>query len=383
MKENRMLHRNLVLLAVVLGFGGRALTAQSPKGWITITGGEKSSGAVWDAGTVTVKINGYSVSIPYGQFSTPASIASALAALISQNCNAPAYAKASGATVNFYPKGSTVINTASITGATGDPSLFSSSSFQSDGSAQNSCFVPAPTYYVQYRAFIPADHLLTAVPCYFEQAQASPVPDINVPPFNVPLGAIIVLGDASSFSTHFRIKQYTNLSFSPSGPGSESSVVPVPSVSYNFVYPHVKGNVTANDFNPKTLLECIYPEQNTGSASMANEVGTASSTGANQASVNFCCSATDPLFKNPVAPIQYNLSVSINEATDPPQATITGSHTCFPSHEIVIGKQVVYQRNPSPVNFAELSYCLIGAQVGLTETKVSCTVPLDGVSKCP
>jgi hypothetical protein len=123
----------LVLLAVLVGPACRRLAAQSPVGSITITGGEQSSGGVLDAGTVTATVNGYSVSATYGPFSTPASIASALGALISQSCSSPVYAKASGATLNFYAKGSNVINSASITGASSDPSLFADGSFLENG----------------------------------------------------------------------------------------------------------------------------------------------------------------------------------------------------------------------------------------------------------
>jgi hypothetical protein len=165
---------------------------------------------------------------------------------------------------------------------------------------------------------------------------------------------------------------------SSTGPSTESGVVAVPSVSYNFEYPSVSGNVTSADFNPGELLRCIH-EQNTASASIAAEGGTTSSSGAYQAAVTFSGSASDPLFINPVAPIRYNLTVAINTQTN--TATITGTHTCFPSHELVIGTQVVYNKNPAAVNFGVLSGCLILST--LTSTKVNCTVKLDGVSRCP
>jgi hypothetical protein len=246
-----------------------------------------------------------------------------------------------------------------------------------DVTSQLVCRVPPTPHYVQYRAFIPADHLVTAVPCFIGQAQASPVPLVaGAPAF----GLIMIMGDASNFSTHYRIKEWANLMISTTGPGIEAPVVPVPSISYNFEWPSVHGNIASTDFNPTRLLWCWH-EQNTGSASLANVGGSTSSTAAYQASVTFCCSAADPLFANPVAPIQYNLKVVVNTQTN--MATITGSHTCFPAHEIVIGTQVVYQKNPAVISFVELSRCLIGAQVGLTETQVNCTVKLDGVSKCP
>lgn len=123
------------MLAVLLGSGGCALTAQTPIGSVTITGTEQvSSGGVWDNGTVTATFNGVSTSIPYGQYSSPAGVASALAAMISQNCNMPVYAKATGATINFYPKGTDVINSATLSSATNNPTLFSQSSFPDNNS---------------------------------------------------------------------------------------------------------------------------------------------------------------------------------------------------------------------------------------------------------
>ncbi len=122
----------ILLLAVLLCVAGRGF-AVTALGSITIAGTEQSSGGTWDTGTVTATINGVSVSFSYGQFSNPAAIASALGALISQNCNMPVYAKASGATLTLYQKGSNTIRSASITSVSNNPSLFSSNSFQVAG----------------------------------------------------------------------------------------------------------------------------------------------------------------------------------------------------------------------------------------------------------
>lgn len=118
----------LLLLALLLCLAGRGFAATA-LGSITITGAEQSSGGTWDTGTVTATINGVSVSFAYGQFSTPASIASALGALISQKCGSQVYAKANGATLTLYQKGSNSISSASITSTSSNPSLFSGNSF--------------------------------------------------------------------------------------------------------------------------------------------------------------------------------------------------------------------------------------------------------------
>lgn len=82
----------ILLLAALLGLA-RCGFAATVVGSVTLSGADQSSGSVWDAGTVTATFNGVSVSTPYGEFSTPASVASALGALISQNCNMPVYAE--------------------------------------------------------------------------------------------------------------------------------------------------------------------------------------------------------------------------------------------------------------------------------------------------
>lgn len=122
----------ILLLAALLGLA-RCGFAATVVGSVTLSGADQSSGSVWDAGTVTATFNGVSVSTPYGEFSTPASVASALGALISQNCNMPVYAEASGATLTLYQKGSNVITSSVIASESRSPSLFSSNSFPVNG----------------------------------------------------------------------------------------------------------------------------------------------------------------------------------------------------------------------------------------------------------
>jgi len=123
----------ILLLAVLLSLAGRGFAAAAI-GSFTITGMEQLSGSTWDTGVVTVTINGLSVGYSYGQFSTPASIASALGALISNYCGYPVYAQANGATLTFYQRGTNAISSASITLASNNPSsLFPSPSFLISG----------------------------------------------------------------------------------------------------------------------------------------------------------------------------------------------------------------------------------------------------------
>lgn len=85
--------KKTLLLLVLLGFCARSYAATA--GSITLSGTEQfnSSNSMWDSGNVTVSINGYVKTVPYGQFSTPDSIASAIAALFTSDCNGPANAR--------------------------------------------------------------------------------------------------------------------------------------------------------------------------------------------------------------------------------------------------------------------------------------------------
>ncbi len=97
---------------------------------ITIGGAEQysSSAAVWDNGTVTVSVNGYLETVPYGRYSTPSSIASALAVKFSQDCNAPTNARATGAVISFQGRG-TVANLTLEYSVTGNAAAFAQNSF--------------------------------------------------------------------------------------------------------------------------------------------------------------------------------------------------------------------------------------------------------------
>lgn len=108
-------------------------------GSVTITGVERSSAGVWDAGTVTATFNGLSVSVGYGQYSTAASIASGLAAMISNSCSFPVYAQATGAVINFYQKGTNQLTSATISSASRNGFLGSSFPLSGTGSGGGFC----------------------------------------------------------------------------------------------------------------------------------------------------------------------------------------------------------------------------------------------------
>lgn len=93
-------------------------------GWATIDGNEQSKiyyvGAqnspvtIYDAGTVTIAVNGCSASAGYGQASTDSSVASSLGAAVNSSCGSYVTATVTGATISL---------TAKTAGSAGDYSL--------------------------------------------------------------------------------------------------------------------------------------------------------------------------------------------------------------------------------------------------------------------
>ena len=110
-----------LLLAVVLGLGGRALASSTAT--ITVNGTEQSG----DTNVITVSFNGFVETVRYGQYSTPASVASAFGAMFSRDYLQDGLcANASGSTINFKLKGSAPFGTLDVTGSTASFQLASS-----------------------------------------------------------------------------------------------------------------------------------------------------------------------------------------------------------------------------------------------------------------
>jgi RHS repeat-associated protein len=106
---------------------------------ITVGGSEQQISGSWDSGNLTVAFNGFTETVHYAQFSTPASLSSALAVMFSRDyIGAGLCAHASGAVITFVLQGSAPFEILDIEG----PSTsfqFSSSGFQS------TTFAPADT----------------------------------------------------------------------------------------------------------------------------------------------------------------------------------------------------------------------------------------------
>jgi hypothetical protein len=101
------------------------------------------------------------------------------------------------------------------------------------------------------------------------------------------------------------------------------------------------------------------------------------------ATVNFVGSGQNPLeYTGPGSPsISWNLTVTINESNPAvPTAQVSGTHTCYPAHNVKVNGTVVYdsQTNygmPAANSVAYLAECLTGAlppvQVAIPPTPVN------------
>jgi RHS repeat-associated protein len=106
--------RNLILLlAVVLGVGGQTLAMTTAT--ITVNGAEQPG----DTNAITISFNGFIETAHYGQFSTPASIASTFGAKFSNDyLPLGLCAHATGNVITFQLRGAATFGTVDITGST-------------------------------------------------------------------------------------------------------------------------------------------------------------------------------------------------------------------------------------------------------------------------
>ena len=92
-----------VLLLPMCVAGHATPPASYPTAKVTVNGTEQSIGGSWDNGNITIDFNGYLETVHYGQFSSDASLASALAAMFTRDyISFGLYAKA-GANSNTDP----------------------------------------------------------------------------------------------------------------------------------------------------------------------------------------------------------------------------------------------------------------------------------------
>ena len=168
-------HLKIFLLLAFLPSLAEGGFAATLLGSVTITGVERSSAGVWDAGTVTATFNGLSVSVAYGQYSTPASIASGLAAMISNSCSFPVYAQASGTVINLYQKGTNHLTSATVSSTSSNG--FSGSSFPLDGTGSGgSLDIPTVSIAVEPSPTVvaPGDNVEVTVKVHVEDPEHAP-----------------------------------------------------------------------------------------------------------------------------------------------------------------------------------------------------------------
>jgi phage tail sheath gpL-like len=172
----RLTSKVLVLCAICVlsGFSVAGTTAS-----IIITGSEQYSGGVWDYGTVTVTVNGHSEYATYGQYSTPASIASAIAAKFSMDCTSPVNARAAGAVITFHLKtgGGTDLSAVSVSSTSGNPAYFPQGSFGADTSSLWS--ITGPQIFTLSPSSGPVGAVVTITGMNFGEARGSSTVALN------------------------------------------------------------------------------------------------------------------------------------------------------------------------------------------------------------
>ncbi len=110
-------HAILLLLFISCGVGHSFGQGLYPTATITVSGAEQSPNGVWDRGNITVNFDGYVEIVQYGQYSSNASLASALAAMFCRDYAAfGLYAKA-----GVNPSQPTVITFQLINGSSFGP----------------------------------------------------------------------------------------------------------------------------------------------------------------------------------------------------------------------------------------------------------------------
>ncbi|WP_213807878.1 RHS repeat-associated core domain-containing protein [Granulicella sp. dw_53] len=105
-----------LVLVILFGLLGKAYASST--GSLTIEGTEQHLDAInaWDSGTITVSVNYHTEIVAFGEFSTPDSIASGIAAKFSCDCGGPVNAKsAPGGVIYFKMRGGAQLTQLSVT----------------------------------------------------------------------------------------------------------------------------------------------------------------------------------------------------------------------------------------------------------------------------
>jgi hypothetical protein len=144
--------RKLFLFSVLAATAGHLYA--STTGSLVIAGSEQGAGSgAWDSGTVTVYINSYPESLPYGQYSTTDSIASGIAAKFSGDPNSPANARsAAGGVINIQMRHGVPLNQLSVA---------ASSQVSFSGGTINQSTIPTTTTTAISSSIVPSGYSAT------------------------------------------------------------------------------------------------------------------------------------------------------------------------------------------------------------------------------
>lgn len=138
-------------LWIVIACLNLSVLAQTNNNTMVVSGVEQLSSGIYDSGSVTATVNGYSEVFPYAQYSTASSIAAGIAAKFSLDCNSPVIAHASGASISFQPRTSGVALASFNGSVVWNQDNFSVASFSLETPAlpQTATFACTPTNVVQ------------------------------------------------------------------------------------------------------------------------------------------------------------------------------------------------------------------------------------------
>lgn len=133
LRAKRCWTHSLAVIALALSLAVPALASTTAT--ITVSGSEHQIGGGWDQGAITIAFNGFSETVTYGQFSSAASVASALAGVFSrdyaaQGLSAKAACPPSGAVITFTLQGTATFGPLGVSDSSSSFQI-SSSGFQS------------------------------------------------------------------------------------------------------------------------------------------------------------------------------------------------------------------------------------------------------------
>jgi hypothetical protein len=364
-----------------------AVTSNSQIGFTSVV----PTGTPGGSGTMGISFSGaafaaVNASVTYGPYSTPESIASNIAALVTKiYFNKGLSAKAFGPYVVY--SGNTTLGTVNNV-ATGP-------SYGNDGSAgaaaSAACYAAQPSHYyrLEYKAYIPVDNIPGPTPCNpFIDPSSSPGLDY--------------LGDGSSFSaTGYRILEtaYASINLLSSAP--QGPVVPLTGKTVNFATPFytlIGGGPLATisggqwlEPTPKsmTAVPGTFSWEHGCNAPLENEFGFATTTGIGGATTTYTASTitteftglkNDPLEPQvPGAGINWDLKIAIDSSSN--TATVTGWNTCYPAQQIRVNGVLIYDSQPLTSTTAYLGACL--THVNAVRNVNNCTnIPLNTSRPC-